>query len=612
MRAHATAEDWVAAGSVTQASVRSPIVVKEVGGVRVTLRWSGLTVGIGDAYTNSPIAGPQDATDLLMLVATATEQALRGVDERLRDHRLRQRLGPDSAVEIEVADRLANVGRRLQVDLQVARTAEPIVLSTSGIDLSIENQFVPGYHGLRMIRQAGEQRKRSSWIWPATALAANISPRNQLRRLLADLDYGLDQLPFVGKANGPQLERFEIIHIVRPGPQLPVAHLIQGCPAVLLSSISAGFLEEMAGRLTQFLIRRQRSDGRMASTYHPSLDRYDPVIASDQQLALTLYALGARTMAMSRSGTDANPQPNTMVAIQQVVDRMTEQLLSRASDRQSSFDTKAASWLLMVLTDVPHLARYKKDRDSLARQLLALRGDDGTFCVAPEDGSSPLDHGSQAMVIAALSNLYERTRDRQLAEQLVVSQERLWQDANAELLLKMIPWIAMTEFRIRHWRVVKLSEEQLAARDQRLDQLVDDLHRAHVIGSRRSLSHGMTAVAASGSDALEQPTWRAADLILVQTSMMQGKQHSTGHDSVQRLLSCGSAARSLAQLMFDDAAGYYIRSRSDALGGVKRSLWDNRLGIEPAAMSLLAITRLQQAAAQVSDGRGQPAGQGDW
>ena len=597
LQAHAVAEDWVAAGSISQAPARSPLEVTGVGGVRVTIRWSGLTVGVGDAYAKPPLTRSDAAIDLCDLVAAATERALQGVDERLRDHRLRQRLRNDSSADLE-ANRLTTVGDRLQIDLQVARTTEPIVLSTSAKAQSIEHQFVPGYHGLRMVRQSAEHRKRSSWIWPGTALAANISSRNQLRRLLADLDYGLNQLPAIGRANGPQLQRFEIIHVVRAGPQLPVVRLEQGCQNVSLSSISAGFLEEMAGRLTDFLIRRQRSDGRMAGTYHPSLDRYDPLIASDQQLALALYALGSRATALTRL---SSRRSDKATAVQRAVDRMTEQLLRKPTDHPSSFDAKVASWLLMALTDVTHLARHKNVRERLARQLLARRRSDGIFRATPDVESPRLSYQSQAMIVAALSNLYERTRDQQLAAQLVESLDKLWQSANAEAVLEMSPWMAMAEIRMRRWRVVDVPQDQFASRDQRLNQLAEDLHRLYVVGSQRSVSSGMVEVTFRDSDTLEQPTWRAADLILVQTSMMQKTKLLLGHDSVQRLLSCSTAARSLAQLMFDDAAAYYVRSRSDTLGGVKRSLSDNRLEIEPAAMSLLAITQLQQTAAFLAD-----------
>ena len=70
-------------------------------------------------------------------------------------------------------------------------------------------------------------------------------------------------------------------------------------------------------------------------------------------------------------------------------------------------------------------------------------------------------------------------------------------------------------------------------------------------------------------------------------------------DKIKWMRDCQLACRFLAQLMIDEPGCYYVRGPQDAIGGVRLNLWDNKLAIWPSAMTLLALTELQeQMAAQ--------------
>ena len=90
LRLHRVIEGWVRNGGSNQDSPELAIRVTGALGVRVTLRWSGVTMGLGDGLSQ-PTCGGQDKADhaldspidLIPLARLATHDALRAVNEKL-------------------------------------------------------------------------------------------------------------------------------------------------------------------------------------------------------------------------------------------------------------------------------------------------------------------------------------------------------------------------------------------------------------------------------------------------------------------------------------------------------------------------------------------------
>ena len=93
------------------------------------------------------------------------------------------------------------------------------------------------------------------------------------------------------------------------------------------------------------------------------------------------------------------------------------------------------------------------------------------------------------------------------------------------------------------------------------------------------------------------PDWRTAQLLSFLATCVRQPGITQGRDSYGWLLTGALAARFLGQLMMDEPNCYYVRNHPESLGGVRLCLWDNRLPINANAMSLLAVTELQEAKA---------------
>ncbi|MFQ5351678.1 MAG: hypothetical protein ACE5D3_01240, partial [Candidatus Binatia bacterium] len=55
-----------------------------------------------------------------------------------------------------------------------------------------------------------------------------------------------------------------------------------------------------------------------------------------------------------------------------------------------------------------------------------------------------------------------------------------------------------------------------------------------------------------------------------------------------------AGVRFVLQLEFRDAGCYYLRSRRDALGGIRVALWDNQIRINHCAEALIALMRARE------------------
>lgn len=642
-QAHRIVEQWVAAGGVDWGQTQQqPIQVSGVQGVRVTLRWQGVTLGVGDATIESAGAGPSSGgapsatqpasthqpassggvaassradgdaealgkpVDLVQLAARAAADAIaaagqsylersKGALDEQQKSPLSVPAGADGHLD------LAQLGSRLLVDVQVARSFERVTVPASAGPGAVYARFVPGFHGLRMTRLQEPGAGDTAWMWPGSALAANTQPRSQLIQLLVKLGYDVDDLREVGRGRLVSLERFEVIHVVRVAGDQPPQVLMRGNRMIPLGGLDGGAVDELAGRIAAFLCKRAGADGRMAGTYHPSSDTYDPPVAPIQDMALAVYALARRDAYLSRRGRSGARADATAEAqaLRRVAMYLVSGMLDPTASLQGDPQVAADAVTLMALVESPTLSELKDERDQLASRLLSLQQGDGWFRSGAGPQARRVSRPTQSLVVAALASLAERVRDVELARKVERSEAVLWQEAEAGGLVGLVPWVAMTEAHLA--RLGKLgapdAQPTRSQRWDRLGELADALRQRQIIAAPQV----GPADVVGGFELTPQPgavapsaDWQSARVLAFLALALRQEELRQGRDAVQWLLDCGLAARFVAQLTFDPYGCYYVRSPADVLGGVRTALWDNRVPIGPSAMSLLAITELQE------------------
>lgn len=599
--AHRLVETWLRAGEVDREGL-SPVRVTNLVGCRVTLRTNGFLIAMGDAVrpdVEAVVGQPGPPVDVVELVAQATEAALAELTRTLQDAELRARQDPALRRILEerpdartLRPTPASIADRVLVDVQLARRLEPITIRRGAPPEAVFAAFAPGFHGLRSGR---------GMIWPASALAANTSPNSQLVQLLDAINRRPEDVIVLGRPGGPPLQRFEVLHVVRPSLGLAPVRLTRGNVVLPPLAIDGRTLESLADQLAEHLKGRFTHDGLIRGTYHPTSNRYEPMWANAQEAALACYALAR----YSRNQLVNNPRDMIAqnLAIQVVA---TVRRLAAGGEGAAAAGPSAGALLLLTLldTDLP-AADDPQLRDALGAWLMGLRHEGGGFRDPSSEKNALLNDAEQALVTAALAALYERTRDARIGEAVQASLDELWSRAEGSPNIAALPWFIAAQNRAGDLLARDDASRQstLARRRDALGGLVDRLTRQQVIEPPLLGPHDVVGgfeLVHGPPGAPPNPDWRTAQLLSFLAQALHDPAIVEGHNRFDWLITGGLAARFLAQLMMAEPSCFYARSPADALRGVRLALWDNRQSVSATAVSLLAVTQLQEATRRVT------------
>lgn len=570
-------------------------------GVYITLRDEGRVLGRGQAMRDDikdAIDRPGKPIQLAPLLAAATRKAL----EQLKDKQTKR------AIELNIADpellaiAIQNARRRVQLDIQIGHSLESITLPGRAKDEAVFTTFAPGYHGLRL---AGPLAGNADYAWPAIELSRNNSPPRQIYRLMDLQGYDADELPLVARADGPALQRFSTIHMVRSGPAQPMRQLVRGNvllqQQVIDSRTIAGLAERVARHLDQ-LITNDPALGRdrVRGTYQPSLQRYAPQWADARETALLCYALTRHTSV----AIDGELDNETMQARAKRVVRLVDQLAPAAIPENKTPKHLTAAFLLLTLCETPVGLKPGQlvQRDQLAQALLALHHPEGGGYRIDAANDKRLPRASAAVVTAALATYYDSTRSKSLAKpvwnvlsDLIKANENnprvvdlLWVahalDAAGPLLAKAQPDPIAATKTLDTWK------KQLA---DYLDLLSEQQIRSKPILGPEDIAGGFILEKPTPGSPPE-PTWQSAMPTALLAFGLRDDAIIPINNNFGPVLTAGLGARFLGQLIITRPSAYYLRDPTPAIGGVRRTLWDNTLYPDCSAITLIALAELQQ------------------
>ncbi|HEX7011029.1 MAG TPA: hypothetical protein VF184_13685 [Phycisphaeraceae bacterium] len=599
LQAHYWVESWLREGQVpSEVEVSAPVT--GLFGLCVTLRTDGITLGTGQAFHPSPRAdAPSAAVDLVPLLQQAAQEALAQTLEKLKDAQLRAVVEGRGATPL-TPPRIEQLADRIAVDIQIGHRLQTIHVPAEAPPDQVFGTFAPGYHGLRMPAPTGQEAEEAV-IWPATALAMNTSPQSQLVQLLDKRGHRprLD-LPLVARPGGITLQRFDVIHVVRPRPSQPAMQLVRGNALLPTHPIDGRTLDEMALRLAKHLEQRFTTSGLVRGTYQPSRNQYDPPVASPEEVALACYAMTRHCKYLLTLRTeDASLQGSARRTLAVATDQARHML------EQNQVEPATAALVLLTLVDTPVPAGAQAMRDRLGQHLLELAN------------RQPLvqdrQEATHALVTAALAAWYAQTRDASLGKVVQQRIDQLWQHAQGSPNVHALPWFMLAHERVAHLLAGSdpALAQTLAQQQQGIATLLTKLSEQQVIeppvlGPPDVIGGFELHRGPAGSP--PNPDWRTAPLTAFLAIALREPGITQGRDVIGWLLTAGMATRFLGQLIIDDPSCYYIQSPADALGGVRLTLWNNELGVAPLAMSLLAVTELQETQTQLASFSGAPAG----
>ena len=600
-QAFRAAESWVTTAAVPDVAALEPIHVGRLVGARVTLRWAGRTMGSGASYT--PDENNDRPNDLLASVRTAVDLAFQQVDQTLRAHHVRALArGGDATPPPKMRRDIASY---LNLDLQVGYRLERLALHRTAGTVELLRAFAPGFQGLYLRTTRLAATTDRAWIWPGSTLAINLRPEGQLRRIMKDVGYGHEELKHVGHLDELTFARFDVIQYVRPGSDLPATRLVRGNELLPLRALTERDVESAARRMAEHILRRQREDGSFMGTYLPTSHRFIPPTAPASESALAAYAMVRRLAHLGRKGAAAmyEPDPKHLQSLEDCIGRSIDYLVPELVNPQRPFDPAASALMIMTLLLDPEGVAHKQQRNALATRIQAMAAEDGSFRGSDLPSARAVKPSTQALILAALSRLYEQHRNERLRALLLHGHRWLWQTTDANRLVLTLPWSLMTE-RTLHRSAGKARDDLLAHLDQfrALKQAILAVQVVEPPALGPPDVMGGFDLTGSGPGQPPAPNWRSAVMLAFLAIMLRDEGATDAPGPLEDMISCGLAARFLAQLTVDDPACYYAIQRELMVGGVRSALWDNRLPLDRTAMALLAMTELQESLRTIADG----------
>ena len=670
---YATAEEWVRSGR-SPVDV-APLRVTGVTGVRATLRWMGMSVGVGQVTTQAIPTSEKGSADLALATQIAVNQALDAFEQTLAKRREQweaERVkGLDEAVKGAVpstqpdrnapvanphagprpdAMSLKTVAPNLRLDLQVAGPLEAIRIDEKAAPDALFSQFAPGYHALRMTRPKGNSLS-DAWVWPATALAANTMPTTQVRSMLSALEFDINKdFQRIGRPNGPALQRAVVIHIARSsGTEAGMTKdasaaevLVRGSVLLPPVPIEEKTLDSLSRTYAAFLARRMKNEVtiedprekgklkprqisviRMAGTYLPSSGVYETLSASDDEIALTTYALARWAKSLDGLSAFVDDKGHSRLPVdlldlklevESALRNNLETILS-GPIQDGTASPSVLAYSLLTLLESPRMADRKMQRDDIARNLFGLIQEDGAMqgkIAKDKNRVEPVAVGaaSHAMITFALAGWYQQTRDGANLPALLRASRWGWAHPATRSSPEALMWMINAELVMRKALAGVTDADgkppQTGVSDKMILAAAHSFRETQIVRAPEGpgagpadVVGGFVTMRMALETSAEAPDWRSATFVYFLAATLRDPKLGEPKDRLATLLAAGLGARFIQQLTFDPKGGYYVRSPEDTLGGVRVSLWDNRLPASSTAMALLAFTELREAIASI-------------
>jgi len=273
-------------------------------------------------------------------------------------------------------------------------------------------------------------------------------------------------------------------------------------------------------------------------------------------------------------------------------------------------DPATESLTLLAIVRGPGAAVRKVERDALAKRLLTQQNAQGSFAVVDDRKSSA---AIQALAAAALAAVYEQTHDLDVFAAITRARDALQTSLGDELDVATLPWLGDFEDALRLGTLVAANQPAASTQPSGPSSTAPQplwvregwAERLWARQIRTEPALGPTDVLGGfdlgpASRLAPMPDWRSAQVLVFLAHELKVRPPADRRRRLLTMLDAGLAARFLAQLMFDEPSAFYVRSRAEVLGGVRASLWDNRLANAFTATTLLAVVELQEALDQLN------------
>ncbi len=480
---------------------------------------------------------------------------------------------------------------RATVSVELAGDFIP-VRSRSTADIDREIQM--GVQGI-----AVRVGSRVETMFPGSMLSTGTSPGAAASILIQRLRP--DVLPFVAnRADGltpDDLIRdgsaivytFRTIHVAQPSPGRPATVLTRGGRLVEVSQITTENLIEIAEQMAQHLIARRwplNEAMGMVGTIHPVTGKSEPMVASAYEQAMSAMALRRFARTTGVAPLAALEAEAAAVAI------LTDLAKVEATEAAPWNDAASAAMCLIAATQGRRMTDIGFDvADMLDKCAQSVRAAFDT-----ETGFSPklpaAARGDVSLALVRLALESGEPEDLDKAER-AIRQSLI--DAGPGGLPMLLPWIGFAEVELAGTAAIPSA---VALRDARDLVWEHQMTRADVDDDTRDFIGGIVFTRTGNM----VPSWQSAKPVAFIAKMLGDNRLTETDERDAEIIRMVRAMRFLRQLMADRYVGYRYANPAKAIGGVRTTLWDDRMPAPATALSLLAACEMADSLEKMKHG----------
>lgn len=570
MRAYQAVAGWVRSMSVPTDNAAAGL--PPVYAATVTLRERGQVVALASAVTSG--AEPQAG-----VIVRAARAALEIARPRLLD---------DPAMgETDRASRLAG----LMISVELAGAPVPLVGESP---TAAASALSPGLDGLMASR--GDRR---AVLLPSQLLMRRLAgPVSGLQTLAAqaldDPARSLSELEELAEA-GVRFFVLRTVHIAQAEPLGPPLFLTRGGRVLPSSAVSTADLLLASEDLVRNILSRRWPGAEPLGLR----GEYDPVRGEYLSASAPPVEQGAAIYALLRYAATPGVGPSQRGAVYRASVELLRDLGAVTQGEAEPWgDAVSASAVLLAVLEIAPAQLFNDDaltqlmRRTRERVIASFSMDLGY-----SDDISPAARGIVAYAIVATHRRYPNRLSRETAEAAV---REAYAAADEGLLVSLMPWLAMAD--------VELSRTELREGEPgtgrvigatRLRALRELVYRAQVnadtAGDPRLRDlHGGVSFSQTGTPL---PTWQTAQpaaalaVMLGSERLTPGRltQDSPMNEVPGELSRLVRTLRFMRQLQAGFAEGFMYdqtRGTTKYVGGVRASVWDSRMPLTAAALTL--------------------------
>ena len=378
--------------------------------------------------------------------------------------------------------------------------------------------------------------------------------------------------------------------VSRGGQKAPSAQVMQrGNTLVDLDQVTRPHVRRLADRMGAWMVNALHPDGRMTYEYWPSA-------GEENQYNNTIRQWMA-TLALVRFGLDRDDQQVLRLAARNIEYNL-DNLYRREGDlglvvEPDDGDVKlgAAALAVLAIMEHPQRERWSQQEAALRRTVDELWHEDGRFSSFYPPGEREEENQNfypgEALLMWATT--YAETRDEELLDRFMTSFRyyRDWHLQEANRNPAFVPWHTQADAIV--WRVT---------RDPELREFINQMNDWLLgIQQWKGAPYPDTRGRFYDPDRPQYGVPHASSTGVYLEGLAQAQRVATIVGDDQRAKRYGLAIRrglrSVMQLQFaDDVDMYYVSKRDRTRGGIRTTVYDNRIRVDNVQHNLLGVLNI--------------------